>query len=251
MPANLYEDYLKDMLKKYTSVESGITKPWETPEYRGVAQGLETGFLSNKAEIERSMAAKGITGGAAADLYSKLNTGDISQKLGAINQIMAQYSGKGTGVAETGADRLLREYQSLLQYALGKAQIKSQERIARAGGVTSGFGSAMTGGGSAAGGCGCYIFMEGGGLTSNVRLYRDIHFKPNTFLAYGYEKMASWIVPVMKRNRLVKWIIKKIMIEPLVSFADAYKQNHKGWKVLLFCPFGLFWTRLWDMYGRV
>ena len=113
----------------------------------------------------------------------------------------------------------------------------------------------VSGASSGMSGCKCYIFMEGGGLTSNVRLYRDEHYKPNTFLSDGYEKMASWIVPVMKRNKkswekFVRWIIKKTMIEPIVAFADAYKNNDK-WKQLFYCPFGLFWTRFWDMYGRI
>jgi hypothetical protein len=94
----------------------------------------------------------------------------------------------------------------------------------------------------------CFIFIEGEGeVTETVRRYRDEHYL-NTPVAWGYKKMASWLVPLMKRSRLIKNIIRYSMTKPLGKYADwYYGKNHYGW---IFTPNKLFWVGIWDIYGR-
>jgi len=95
----------------------------------------------------------------------------------------------------------------------------------------------------------CFIFIEGEGeLTEIVRRYRDEHYL-NSFVSVGYKKMASWLVPLMKKYKLIKLMVKYTMTRPLTHYAEwYYGLNKYGW---LCTPHKLFWTKLWDFYGQM
>ena len=98
------------------------------------------------------------------------------------------------------------------------------------------------------GGC-CFIFIEGEGeLTETVRKYRDEHYL-NTPVALGYKGMASWLVPLMKRHRWVKEMVRFTMTRPLSRYAEwYYGQNSYGW---VMWPLKSFWTSTWGFYGKL
>lgn len=93
----------------------------------------------------------------------------------------------------------------------------------------------------------CFIFIEGEGeLTQTTRDYRDEHYLDSP-VAIGYKRMAKWLVPLMKRNKFIKNIIRLTMTQPLGKYADYfYGKNNYGW---LFYPTKI-WTLIWNIYGR-
>lgn len=98
-------------------------------------------------------------------------------------------------------------------------------------------------------GC-CFIFIEGEGhIADVVRRYRDDHYGKSSSVSRGYKRMASWLVPIMRRVPFVKWLIKITMTRPLFKYAEwAYGENSYGW---IFAPFKWFWVNLWRIYGKL
>jgi len=106
-------------------------------------------------------------------------------------------------------------------------------------------GTAASAGGAGSGGGGCcYMFLEGHNeLESSVRRYRDSHFSPDSGVSRGYKRMSRWLVPLMKRYKLVKEVVKWVMLNPLAYIARwAEGKNKFGW---IFVPFGIFWCDYW------
>jgi hypothetical protein len=240
----LSQGYLTNQLKSAIDVKSGLTKPWETPEYQSMAEGLNKFFLTNKSELDKTMAAKGITGGAAADLYSKLNSTDMSQKLNAINQIRTSYQNAGTGIAESAMDRQLKEWQTQIQAVLEREAMHRKSQESKMQGITAGSVQGMKTGGETCG----FIFIEGNALTDNVRTLRDEMFPKGGIVENGYRRLATWLVPKMSRNWFVKKIVRVIMLNPICSIADHYYgYNSYGW---VFRPIGHFWKKVFEKLGR-
>lgn len=81
-------------------------------------------------------------------------------------------------------------------------------------------GSGAGSGSSAQGGLCCFIFMEAyyGELPECVRLCRDRYYRVMPAVANGYTKMAAWLVPLMRHNRLVRWMVWHTMVRPLTEY---------------------------------
>lgn len=90
----------------------------------------------------------------------------------------------------------------------------------------------------------CFIFLEGEGHIANVvRWYRDTRYGRNGAVAKGYRAMAKWLVPLMRKMKIVKWGVKRLMTRPLFRYAEwAFGYNRYGW---MFAPFKWFWTTAW------
>lgn len=96
-------------------------------------------------------------------------------------------------------------------------------------------------------GC-CFIFLEGEGkLTGSVRRFRDEHYLGSAVSA-GYKLMAGWLVPKMRKSRILKSAVRLLMTKPLGKYADWYYGNNSYG--FIFAPFKWFWTKLWDYYGN-
>ncbi len=63
----------------------------------------------------------------------------------------------------------------------------------------------------------CFIFMEAynGKLPWFVRLYRDKWYSKYPNLRVGYKKMAKWLVPLMKKSKVVRYGVNELMIKPI------------------------------------
>ncbi len=98
-------------------------------------------------------------------------------------------------------------------------------------------------------GC-CFIFIEGEGhLTDIVRKYRDEHYT-GTLVDPGYRWMASWLVPIMKRNPSIKKIVRKVMTQPLTRFAQWwYGESSKIDPEAVLAR--LFWPAIWYLCGFI
>jgi len=99
----------------------------------------------------------------------------------------------------------------------------------------------------------CFIFMEayGGSMYKIpwfVRASRDIHYTDS--ICRGYKKMSRWLVPAMRRYKLVNELVFRFMIQPLTNHA-GYVYNIKGYKHGRFdTPYKRFWLWIWDRLGQ-
>lgn len=105
--------------------------------------------------------------------------------------------------------------------------------------------------GSTPGSCTCRTFIAGESLLNSVRRLRDKMFAPTSYVAKGYEAMSNWLVPIMKRNRVVKNFVKAVMLTPIATFCERYEKNPKDGIAILLVPVCYFWTKSWNIYGRI
>lgn len=106
-------------------------------------------------------------------------------------------------------------------------------------------------GGAAAGGC-CFIFLESyhGKLPWWVRFCRDYYYARQPDVARGYKRMAKWLVPMMRRSRIVRGIVWRFMVKPITEYG-GYLCNVPGYKDgWRFEPFKNFWFWSWSKLGR-
>ena len=96
----------------------------------------------------------------------------------------------------------------------------------------------------------CFIFLESyhGELPWYVRHCRDRYYRNNPTIAVGYKKMAKWLVPLMKRSKLVSSIVWHTMVKPLSEYGQFVvrlaPQNRK-YKIVR-----KFWFSIWHQLGK-
>lgn len=91
----------------------------------------------------------------------------------------------------------------------------------------------------------CFIFMEAynGKLPWYVRAARDLHYEKEPGLAIGYRKMATWLVPLMQKSKVTRWLVNVLMIKPLTAHgAWLFNLNRYGF---LATPIKSFWFAVW------
>lgn len=95
------------------------------------------------------------------------------------------------------------------------------------------------------GGC-CFIFIEAQrGLDPVVRAYRDK--KMNVRNRRGYYRMADWLVPLMRKSRVVMEVVRWAMVRPCVAYGRAWMgYNHVG---KIFAPLVGMWRVVWAILG--
>lgn len=98
----------------------------------------------------------------------------------------------------------------------------------------------------------CFIFLEAyhGKMPWFVRECRDEFAPESSARRDGYRKMANWLVPAMRKYRLVRWITWLLMIKPITLWGGYYKKAQgyeNGW---LFKPAVKFWFKVWEKMGK-
>jgi len=106
-------------------------------------------------------------------------------------------------------------------------------------------GKLFSSGGSITGSC-CFIFIAGHGfLHPIVRKYRDEHMTKRN--RRGYYWLSDRLVPLMKKSKAVRAIVKLVMIDPMTSYGKHYYGiNQIG---VVFAPVASFWLRLFTLLG--
>lgn len=107
---------------------------------------------------------------------------------------------------------------------------------------------ASSSGGDSGGGC-CFIMLEArygdGTMDSVVRKYRDEMMTDKN--RRGYYKLAEVFVPLMRKSKVFKFLVKKTFADPLVSYGQwHYKENKHGW---LFAPLKNLWMKVFNILG--
>jgi hypothetical protein len=105
--------------------------------------------------------------------------------------------------------------------------------------------AAKSGGG---GGC-CFIFLEArygtGAMDTVVRKYRDENMTPRN--RRGYYKLAEVLVPSMRKSKTVKFLVRALLTDPLVSYGK-WHYGHGGIG-FVFLPLVKFWLGAFDVLG--
>jgi len=96
----------------------------------------------------------------------------------------------------------------------------------------------------------CFIMLESrygdGTMDEVVRRYRDEKMTERN--RRGYYKVAEVLVPMMRKSKVVKWLVAKTMTDPLVSYGKYYYgKNKHGW---IFKPVEKFWMWVFDTVGE-
>lgn len=98
------------------------------------------------------------------------------------------------------------------------------------------------------GGC-CFIFLEArygnGTMDQVVRRFRDENMTERN--RRGYYKLSEVLVPLMRKSKLVKFVVRATMTDPMVAYGKAhYGEGKLG---ILFKPVAKFWLSLFDFLG--
>jgi hypothetical protein len=98
------------------------------------------------------------------------------------------------------------------------------------------------------GGC-CFIMLEArygtGVLDAVVRRYRNEHITEKN--KRGYYKLAEVVVPLMRKHKLVKFLVITTFATPAVCYAKwYYGYNSWGW---VFTPLKKFWMSIFNTLG--
>jgi hypothetical protein len=186
------------------------------------AENLATGLQQQRMAggIER-----GQLGMQGADLASRLSQFNIGQQSEA-DKINLQTQLMDLAARE---NRSLQQYQEIMRAYAG-------EKTAQAAG----------GGG---GGLCCFIFLEArygnGTMDEVVRKYRDENMTDRN--RRGYYKLSEVLVPAMRKSKFVKFAVRKLMTDPMVSYGKwHYGKNKLGW---IFKPVTKFWLKTFDYLG--
>lgn len=96
----------------------------------------------------------------------------------------------------------------------------------------------------------CFIFLEArygtGAMDKVVRRYRDEMMTAQN--RRGYYKLSEVLVPLMRKSKLIKFMVRAFMTTPLVAYGKAY--YGEGLKVgLLLKPAVNMWLSLFDYLG--
>jgi len=94
----------------------------------------------------------------------------------------------------------------------------------------------------------CWIFLaaHGGELPWYVRYCRNVLGTAET--RRGYTRMSKWLVPLMQRSAVIRWLVRTVMTEPITEYgAYLFGENTHGW---VFRPVKQFWFRIWDNLGK-
>ena len=237
----LWEDYLNQIVRQGMDVSTGRTMPSELPQYRYLESGVTQNINQLMKGLFNYLGRTGMTGAGAEQMMSRLWEEGLKGRLGAER---AAWEGAQTGAMQ-GATGLENWAKQLMDYAMLQQQIRSQERIAKMGQISGAASSGMSRGG---GGC-CFIMLEVDDLTQEVRLFRDTHFGHDSYIANGYRTMAKVLVPLMKRSRIIKHLVKSLMTSPLAKYAHYYYEKNPN--IIIYVPFRYFWTSIWSLLGRL
>ena len=110
-------------------------------------------------------------------------------------------------------------------------------------------GSNDTSSASSGGDSCCFIMLEArygnGTMDEVVRRYRDEYMTDRN--RRGYYKLAEVLVPLMRKSKIIKWVVTKTFADPLVSYGKYYYGENKHG--IVFTPVKTFWMKVFDILG--
>jgi hypothetical protein len=248
--ANKYQDLVDTTLSRLQSgpdvVRGGTNRLAMTQ-----GQAVDEMARNRAQEIRNAQSQDAQLASNAAQILNSIESGRRATLLSGQNQMMQQYlAGVGQSLqANDTVNQRGASASNLYQLAarsLGSDLSATTEDLA-------GRGSQSTSSWNAGLNC-CFIFIEGleGRFPWFVRRARDIFYEECPARRDGYVKMATWLVPWMRKSTKVRWLVKKLMIEPCVKYGawlfddDSAKKHHR-----FYGPVVKLWFSVWKHYGKV
>ena len=187
--------------------------------------GLLETYISGRREVEAAKDKK----------YEQISDSNWRQMEGLGQILAAQF-----GLTETQIqDILARDTEALTKYLAEKENITTLH-AAQLSKPDSGGNSGMC----------CWIMLEArygdGTMDLVVRKYRDEHMTDKN--RRGYYKFAEFIIPLMRRYKVVHKLIQWTFGDTLVAYGRwHYGLNKWGW---IFSPIKSFWMGLFNVVGK-
>jgi len=225
------------VIKGPPSWEETMGSKWEqiNQDLLGAKKGqaLDQSQLINQsaeAKAMQNLAMRGGASGAARANIASDTMGNMVQQQGAI----------GSDFYNQSLDSQIQQMQDKSKYELAVQQGKDTSAGARYGAQVA----------AAASPC-CFIFLEArygtGAMDLVVRKYRDEFMTERN--KRGYYKLSEVLVPLMRKSKVVKFLTRALMTDPLVAYGKAYYGS--GSKLgLVFAPVKNFWLKTFDYLGQ-
>lgn len=236
-----YEDYLKLIMNQGKQVRMGTTTPSELPYYKYLEQGVTQSQKQMIPEITKQAMAQGYTGGGLNEMYRKAMETGITGRLGAERQAWEGVGAEGMEAAKTMGALTQAEQKMLMDAIMQQKAINAQKDIAKMSQISGAASGAMP--------C-CFMFIMGEGkVIDQVQKFKHEHFGYNSNVANGYRWMSLRLMPIIRKHRRVKNLIRLLITQPLSKFAvHADNDDLRKW---LYVPAGLFWCTIWEIIGRI
>jgi hypothetical protein len=243
---------LRGELEVDPAVEREIEEGWlETQERmsRQLGPGWEVSTPGIQASAEQKQRAAELRDAVrrgemtTSEAVAASRSGRLEEekvRLASQAEALSSQHGSLAGLYETPKSWYERYRLGQFQSKQAKATLEAEKMRGISQGISSGMGMV--------GGMFCWIFREAEGEVPKViERYRDEHYPKEGPVCQGYKKMAEWLVPLMKRFKLIKRIVRLIMTRPLTKYAKwYYGLNKYGW---VFKPLGDFWVKIWRVGG--
>ena len=92
----------------------------------------------------------------------------------------------------------------------------------------------------------CFIFLEAyyGKIPASIRRGRNKYYYKNHDIATGYRRTARWLVPLMQKYTLVRFLVWMILVKPITkNLSNPCKRTFTR-------TVTYFWLRLWAFLGK-
>jgi hypothetical protein len=239
------EFYQDPEMQRLKALREQYAKGYSGQELGNIRQSARSELAGAQQAQQRQLASKlgrGGVGGARAAAVSGAQamegvkaTADAERKM-AMDSAQTQRQG-----ASDLQDFIFRQKIGKMGTAAGFAQMGSgdyaaqQARLANSGGNQ---------------GMCCFIFLEArygnGTMDAVVRKFRDENMTDTN--RRGYYKLSEVLVPMMRKSKLVKGLVRLFMTDPLVAYGRAYYGT--GSKLgFVFAPVKNFWLNTFEFLG--
>lgn len=227
-------DMYEEQAKGYSGQEIGAMRQTARGEMAGAQQAQQRNLASN-------LAKGGVGGARAAAMQGQqalqgnqgINTAESKMLLDSAN--MAR-QGQGNM-----ADFMMRQKMAKLAMAGGISQLSSANTAADKAAQANQGGSGFC----------CFIFLEArygnGTMDFVVRKFRDENMTDKN--RRGYYKLSEVLVPLMRKSKIVKGLVRLFMTDPLVAYGKAHYGS--GSKLgFVFAPVKNFWMKAFNYLGE-
>lgn len=225
----------------YDNLRRGNESPSNITTVENAMKFGRAGAEREAANQSRISQAVGTATQFLTPAQSKVDVFQMTTGRPSMNQGMTQFAGvnQGTGSSTFGMGSGLLDNTSHLRQQ--ENQINSQRRDS-----LDRFSQTMSSMPNVS--C-CWIFLtaHGGELPWWVRKARNVYGTDQ--IRAGYKRMSIWLVPLMRRSGLARWIVRTVMTEPLTMFAGyqlRVESCRNGW---VFAPLRDFWFGVWNKLG--
>lgn len=229
------EKRLRDLAKGFGGEELGAMRQ----EARGQIAGAQK---AQQRQFGSQLGKSGVSGARAAAMKQAARQEQMRTIASSERQMLLNDAAMKAEKSQNLVDFLGRKASGQAGLAATIAGLGSSEYAAEKAKASSGGGG---------GGMCCFIFLEArygnGTMDAVVRKFRDENMTQRN--KRGYYKLSEVLVPVMRKSKVAKFLVRTLMTDPLVAYGKAHYGT--GSKLgLLFKPVVNFWLKAFDYLGQ-